>query len=187
MAWCKCAVGKRLAVGSTRGNGDGTVPAVARSLREYGRAMARRRGRFAELRHPVTPMLAHMLARAVDVADFGPSRYGAAVMGAAPARAHSLRESRGAMAVRRRRCSLIACRCLTTTTWPTRNQQTPYQCAHRMQISTSYRHESRRSASEVCLCKSSTCQIPCNALPPDCARPPHVVCNKSRPSASTIE
>ena len=67
------------------------------------------------------------------------------VMGAVPAGAHSLRESRGAMAVRRRQCLLIACRCLTTTMWPTRNQQTPYQCAHRMQISSTYRHESRRS------------------------------------------
>ena len=67
------------------------------------------------------------------------------VMGAVPAGAHSLRESRGAMAVRRRLCLLIACRCLTSTMWPTRNQQTPYQCAHRMQISSTYRHESRRS------------------------------------------
>ena len=84
----------------------------------------------------------HMLARAVDTADFRPSRNGD---GAVPAGAHSLRESRGAMAVRRRQCLLIACRCLTTTMWPTRNQQTPYQCAHRMQISSTYRHESRRS------------------------------------------
>ena len=54
----------------------GAVPAGAHSLRQCGRAMARRRGQFADLRYPATPMLAHMLARAVDVADFGPSRYG---------------------------------------------------------------------------------------------------------------
>jgi hypothetical protein len=47
----------------------------------------------------VTPMPAHMLARAVDGTDFRPSRNGD---GAALAGAHSLRESRGAMARRRR-------------------------------------------------------------------------------------
>jgi hypothetical protein len=35
-------------------NGDGTMPAGAHSLRECGRAMARRRGQFADLRYPVT-------------------------------------------------------------------------------------------------------------------------------------
>ena len=76
------------------------------------------------------------------------------VMGAVPAGAHSLRESRGAMAVRRRQCLLIACRCLTTTMWPTRNQQTPYQCAHRMQISSTYRHESLKSHAKTARCLS---------------------------------
>ena len=70
----------------------GAVPARAHSLRESGRAMARRCGQFAELRYPVTPMLAHMLARAVDVADFRPSRYGDG--GCAGSRAQSARVSR---------------------------------------------------------------------------------------------
>jgi hypothetical protein len=130
------------------------VPAVARSLRECGRAMARRRGHSADLGYPVTPMLAHKWTRAGGGADFGPSRNGdgtvpasaqaarvwegdgataqavcrpwvsgshrclhtcwrgrsmgqifdhrETVMGAALAGAHSLRESRGAMARRRR-------------------------------------------------------------------------------------
>ena len=38
-----------------------TVPAGAHSLRESWRAMARRRGQFADLRYPVIPTLAHML------------------------------------------------------------------------------------------------------------------------------
>ena len=79
-------------------NGDGAVPAGAHSLRECGRAMARRRGQFADLRYPVTPTLAHMLMRAYDGTDFGPSRHGE---GAAPAGAQSLRECGRAMARRR--------------------------------------------------------------------------------------
>jgi len=35
--------------------------------------------------------------------------------------------------------------CLTSTLWPTRNQQTPYQCAHRMQISSTHRDEFLKS------------------------------------------
>ena len=52
--------------------------------------------------YPVTKMLAHMLARAVDAADFRPSRNGD---GTVPAGAHSLRACRGAMA---RRCGQFA-------------------------------------------------------------------------------
>ena len=43
----------------------GREPAAAHSRRECGRAMARRRGQFADLGSPVTPMLAHMLARPI--------------------------------------------------------------------------------------------------------------------------
>jgi hypothetical protein len=57
-------------------NGDGTVRAAAQSLRAYGGAMARRRGQFGDLGYPVTKMLAHTLARAVDAADFRLSRNG---------------------------------------------------------------------------------------------------------------
>ena len=73
-------------------------PAAAHSRREYGRAMAQRRGQFCDLGYPVTKMLAHMLARAVDAADFRLSRNGD---GAVPAAAYSLRacrESDGATA-----------------------------------------------------------------------------------------
>ena len=61
----------------------------------------RARGLFADLGYPVTEMLAHimMLARAVEAADFRPSRNGD---GTVPAGAHSLRACRGAMARRRR-------------------------------------------------------------------------------------
>ena len=38
-------------------NGDGAMPAGAHSMRACGRATARRRGRFADLRYPVIPML----------------------------------------------------------------------------------------------------------------------------------
>jgi hypothetical protein len=79
-------------------NGDGTVPAVARSLREYGRAMARRRGQFADLGYPVTPMLARKLAQVVGATDFGPSRNGD---GTEPAAARRLRECGRATARRR--------------------------------------------------------------------------------------
>ena len=79
-------------------NGEGAAPAGALSLRECGRAMARRRGHFADLRYPATPTLAHTLMRADDGTDFGPLRNGE---GAAPAGAHSLRECGRAMARRR--------------------------------------------------------------------------------------
>ena len=79
-------------------NGDGAMPAGAHSMRECGRATARRRGRYADLRYPATPSFAHMFTRAVDGTDFQPSRHGD---GAAPAGAHSLRECVRAMARRR--------------------------------------------------------------------------------------
>jgi hypothetical protein len=56
-------------------------------------------GRLPILGYPVTKMLAHMLAWAVDGPDFRPSRNGD---GTVPAGAHSLRACRGAMARRRR-------------------------------------------------------------------------------------
>ena len=55
-------------------------------------------GSLPDLGHPVTPMLACMLAWAVDRTDFRPSRSGG---GSVPAAAHSLRECRRAMARRR--------------------------------------------------------------------------------------
>jgi hypothetical protein len=79
-------------------NGDGTVPAGAHSLRACQGAMAVRRGQFADLRYPVTPMLASMFSWAVDGTAFRPWRNGD---GAVPAGAHSLRESWRAMARRR--------------------------------------------------------------------------------------
>jgi hypothetical protein len=79
-------------------NGDGAVPAGAHSVRESVRTMARRHRQLADLRYPATPTLAHMLMRAWDGTDFGPSRNGE---GAAPAGAHSLRECVRAMARRR--------------------------------------------------------------------------------------
>ena len=77
----------------------GAAPAGAHSLRECGRAMARRRGQVADLGDPVTPTLAHKLMREYDGTDFRPSRNGD---GAVPAVAHSLRECGRAMARRRR-------------------------------------------------------------------------------------
>ena len=56
-------------------------------------------GSLLILGYPVTKMLAHTLARAVDVTDFRQSRNGD---GTVPAAAHSLRACRGAMARRRR-------------------------------------------------------------------------------------
>ena len=47
-------------------NGDGVAPAATHRLRECGRAMTRRPGQFTDLRYPVTPTLAHKLARAFD-------------------------------------------------------------------------------------------------------------------------
>jgi hypothetical protein len=79
-------------------NGDGTVPAVAHGLRDCEGVMARRRGQFADLGYPVTPMLAHKWTQAYDGADFGPSRNGD---GTVPAVARSLREYGRAMARRR--------------------------------------------------------------------------------------
>ena len=55
-------------------------------------------GSLQILGFPVTKMLAHTLARAVDAADFRPSRNGD---GTVPAAAHSLRACRAAMARRR--------------------------------------------------------------------------------------
>ena len=50
-------------------NGDGAEPAGACSLRGCESAMARRRRQFAHIGYPVTKMLAHTLARAVDETD----------------------------------------------------------------------------------------------------------------------
>ncbi len=50
-------------------DGDGTVPAAAHSLRACRGAMARPRRQLACLGYPVTPMVAHVLARAVGAAD----------------------------------------------------------------------------------------------------------------------
>jgi hypothetical protein len=58
---------------------------------------------FADLGSPVTRMLAHMLARAVDGTDFRASRSGGRSEAAA---AHSRRECGRTMARRRRQCSL---------------------------------------------------------------------------------
>ena len=80
-------------------NGDGTVRAAAHSLRACGGAMARRRGQFGDLGYPVTKMLGHTLAWAVDAADFGLSRNG---VRAEAAGAHSLRACGVSMARRRR-------------------------------------------------------------------------------------
>ena len=49
-------------------SGGGTEPAAARRLQECGRATARRRGQFADLGYPVTPMVAHMVAEHVTIA-----------------------------------------------------------------------------------------------------------------------
>ena len=76
-------------------NGDGAVPAATHSPRECGEALARRRRLFVDAGHPVTPMLARMLARAVDATDFGPS---GKRDGAVPAGAQSLQEHRRAVA-----------------------------------------------------------------------------------------
>ncbi len=59
----------------------------------------RARGLFADLGYPVTEMLAHMFARAVEAADFRPSRNGD---GTVPAGAHRVRDREEAMARRRR-------------------------------------------------------------------------------------
>jgi hypothetical protein len=69
---------------------------VCESLGERWRDGA---GSLPILGYPVTPVLAHMLARAVDGTDFRPSRNGD---GAVPAGAHSLREFGRAMARQRR-------------------------------------------------------------------------------------
>jgi hypothetical protein len=61
--------------------------------------MARRCGKFSDLRYPVTAMLADMLAQTVDGTDFRPLRNGDE---AAPAGAHSPRECGRAMTRRRR-------------------------------------------------------------------------------------
>ena len=50
-------------------SGGGSEPAAAHSLRECRGAMARPRRQLAYLGYPVTPMVAHMLARAVGAAD----------------------------------------------------------------------------------------------------------------------
>ena len=119
----------------------------AHSLRACRGAMARRRGQLAVPRYPVTPMLAHMLARAVDGTDFRPSRNGDGGCAGWRAQSASLGE---------RWRDGAGC-CLTSTLWRTRNQQTPYQCAHRMQISSTHRHESLKSHAKTtrCLSKAS--------------------------------
>ena len=70
----------------------------AHGLRERGRAIARRRSLFADFGYPVTIMLAHIVAWAVDGADFRLSRSGS---GSGLAAAHGLRECRRAIARRR--------------------------------------------------------------------------------------
>ena len=50
-------------------SGGGSEPAAAHSLRERRGAMARPRRQLAYRGYPVTPMVAHMLARAVGAAD----------------------------------------------------------------------------------------------------------------------
>ena len=79
-------------------SGGGTVPVAAHSLRECRRAMERRGRLFADLGSSVTPMLARMLARAVDGTDFRASRSGGE---REPAAAHSRRECGTAMGRRR--------------------------------------------------------------------------------------
>jgi hypothetical protein len=44
--------------------------------------------------------------------------------------------------------------CLASTLWPTHNQQTPCQYAHRMQISSTHRHESLKSHAKTARCLS---------------------------------
>jgi hypothetical protein len=63
--------------------------------------MARRRGQFSDLGYPVTKMLAHTLAPAVDAADFRRSRNGD---GAEAAAAHSLRALRRDCATAQAEC-----------------------------------------------------------------------------------
>jgi len=58
---------------------------------------------FAEVGVPLTPMFAHILARAVDGTDFRPSINGGATM---PVAAHRMGECRRGMAHRRRRFAL---------------------------------------------------------------------------------
>ena len=83
------------------GNGDGAAPAGACSLRVCESAMARRRGKFSDLRYPVTPMLARMLARAVDGRSTRRTLvHREAVMGRCP-RQHKVCESVG-----ERRCDV---------------------------------------------------------------------------------
>ena len=81
-------------------SGGGSEAAAAHSRRECGRAMARRRRQrsLPTFGSPVTRMLAHMLARAVDGTDFRASRSGG---GSKPAAAHSLNGCGRAMAQRR--------------------------------------------------------------------------------------
>jgi hypothetical protein len=78
-------------------------------------------GSLLILGYPVIPMLAHMLARAVDAVDFRQSRNGD---GTVPAAAHSLRACRGAMARRRRQFADLglsghtnACTCQWWRAW----------------------------------------------------------------------
>ena len=70
----------------------------AHGLRERGRAIARRRSLFADFGYPVTIMLAHIAAWAVEGADFRPSRSGS---GSGLAAAHGLRECGRAITRRR--------------------------------------------------------------------------------------
>ena len=70
----------------------------AHGLRERGRAIARRRSLFADFGYPVTIMLAHIAAWAVEGAVFRPSRSGS---GSGLAAAHGLRECGRAITRRR--------------------------------------------------------------------------------------
>ena len=76
----------------------GSGLAAAHGLRERGRAIARRRSLFADFGYPVTIMLAHIAAWAVEGADFRPSRSGS---GSGLAAAHGLRECGRAITRRR--------------------------------------------------------------------------------------
>jgi len=64
VAWCKCTVGQRVAVWSTR---DVAIETGAHLSTDSGQHVP-----LADPGYPVTPMLARMLARAVDGTDFRP-------------------------------------------------------------------------------------------------------------------
>ena len=110
---CTCLNINLIAVGQVRSGQVRSVVLLGRSLRPCGHA-----GSLPILGYPVTKMLAHMLARAVD---FRPSRNGD---GTVPAAAHSLRACRGAIARRRRQFADLglsghtnACTCQWWRAW----------------------------------------------------------------------